>query len=438
MPSRYWTGPQPLKGKSSRVWLLLAVGGILRPAGAAAQLTTDQVPRERTIASEIEVGAEMERSHLFGPLHILPRVVLRDAGYDSNVFGSSTNPVSDWTGTVGLGLRLYLPIGGKTYIRGEAIPQYTWYDKLSDRRRWGGVASAGFLGFYNRLSFELSGGLVNDSSFLLNSEVETRVVQKRKDVSAGVELDLSHRISLFANAQLQESRNEPGGNLPPGFPDVSRYDRTDEATRAGIRYRFGPGWDVSVGADATRTLFVQTPEQRDNRSVAPLVGLHYDRPRFYANLYAGYRIGRPDGSSFPAFETPTGSYFASFFVTRVLELQAYGSRHLVYGSVVDNPYYLETRNGGGVNLWVLSRLRLRGYGDYGTNDYSLAGNVSTVAASRTDRGTSFGGGFAVTVYRSAVLSVLATKTNYRSNFEGANRSIFRVTTGLTFEQEFSR
>ena len=128
----------------------------------------------------------------------------------------------------------------------------------------------------------------------------------------------------------------------------------------------------------------------------------------------------------------------AFFVTRALELQAYGSRHLVYGSVIDNPYYLETRNGGGINLAVLPRLRLRAYGEYGTNDYSLAGNISSVAAARTDRATTFGGGFALVAYRSAILSVLATKTNYRSNFEGANRSIFRVTTGLTFEQEFSR
>jgi hypothetical protein len=396
------------------------------------------VARERTIASEDEVRAEVDRGHLIGPFRILPRFLLRDAGYDSNVFGLATNPISDWTGTVGVGLRLYLPIGGKTYFRAEGIPQYTWYDKLSDRRRFGGSANAGFLGFYNRLSFELSGSLVNDSSFLLNSEVETRVVQKTKDAKTGVELNLTHRISLFAGAELRESRNEPGGNVPPGFPDVAAYDRTDEAARAGIRYRFGPGWDLSLGADATRTHFVQTPELRDNRSVAPLIGLHYDRPRFYANLYAGYRIGRPDGSTFPAFETPTGSYFASFFLTRVLELQAYGARHLVYGSVVDNPYYLETRNGGGINLAVLPRLSLRGYAEYGTNDYSLAGNVSSFAATRTDRATTFGGGFALVVYRSAMLTVLGTKTNYRSNFESGNRSIFRLTTGLTFEQEYSR
>src|SRR5712692_11437542 len=131
MPSRYGAGLQLLKGRGSPIWLLLAGGGLLLPTVAAAQLTTDQVARERTIASEIEVRAEMERGHLFGPFRILPRLVLRDAGYDSNVFGLAANPVSDWTGTVGLGLRLYLPIGGKTYFRAEGIPQYTWYEKLS-------------------------------------------------------------------------------------------------------------------------------------------------------------------------------------------------------------------------------------------------------------------------------------------------------------------
>jgi len=439
MPSRREDRPVPLlNARTSAFGFLLAGGGFFFPAVAAAQLTTDQVSRERTLATEAEVRAEVERSQVFGPLHLLPRFVLRDAGYDSNVFGLPAHPISDRTGTVGVGLRLYVPIGGKTYFRAEGIPEYTWYEKLSNRRRFGGTAGAGFLGFYNRLSFELSGSLVNNSSFLLNSEVETRVILRAKDVKTGVELQLSHRISVFAGAELHDTRNEPGGDLPAGFPDVTLYDRTDEAARAGVRYRFSPGWDVSLGADATRTHFVQTPELRDNRSVAPLVGLHYDRPRFYVNLYGGYRIGRPDGSTFPAFETPTGSYFASFFVTRTFEMQAYGSRRLVYGSVVDNPYYLETRNGGGINVAVLPKLHLRGYAEYGTNDYSLAGNVSSLAANRTDHATTYGGGFALLTYRSAVLSVLATKTEYRSNVETGNRSIFRVTTGLSFEQEFSR
>ena len=143
--------------------------------------------------------------------------------------------------------------------------------------------------------------------------------------------------------------------------------------RAGVRYSFSPSWNMSIAAEGTETRFVLTPELRNNRSVAPLLGFHYDRPRFFANIYAGYRIGQPlGGSTFPAFQTPTGSGFLTYVLTRRVELSALGWRRLVYGSSASDPYYVETRYGGGVTLHVLSNLSLNGYGNYGTNDYSLA------------------------------------------------------------------
>jgi hypothetical protein len=167
--------------------------------------------------------------------------------------------------------------------------------------------------------------------------------------------------------------------------------------------------------------------------------LHYDRPRFFANIYAGYRIGQPlGGSAFPAFQTPTGSGFLSYVLTRRVELSAFGWRRLVYGSSAADPYYLETRYGGGVTLHVLSSLSLNGYGNYGTNDYSFATRGSAGTPARLDRVGTYGGTLSLGIWRSLTLRAEANQTIYYSNVPGNDRSVFIFTTGLSFGAGYSR
>ena len=142
---------------------LVALALSLPPAFVSAQLTTDQVPLQRTVPAEVEVQAELERSRLrLGPVRVLPWFAVPNFGYNNNIFGSSENPVGDWLATVGAGARFYLPIGSKTFFRLDALPQYTWYKDLSVRDQWGGRGEAAYLAFFNRLSFQLSGSLYRE------------------------------------------------------------------------------------------------------------------------------------------------------------------------------------------------------------------------------------------------------------------------------------
>jgi hypothetical protein len=407
----------------------------LAAGSARAQLTSDDVPQGRTIPVKDEVDADMQaaRFHL-GPIRLIPTVMVKDAGYDNNVFGTTENPVSDWSFTIRGGVRLIVPFGSKIYLRGSALPEYTWYDKLEERRGWGGLYEASLYGFFNRMTAQLRA--FDEETFqLYSSEIPTKVLTHTQDGSAGFEVEILKRLAFFAKAEGMRIRYSTDGQLPTD--PVSLNNRTDTSVRGGPRYYISPDWSISAVVEQTWSDFELEPETRDNQSRAYLLGIQYTRPRFYFNLSGGYRTGDPrDSSTFPSYSTGTGSFFASFFAIRWLEVQAYGHRRVQYSLSSGNPYYFENRIGGAINVEVLGRVLLRGYGETGPNQYPV-GLVEN-GTHRRDQVTLFGGGASVIVVRPVVLTALVTRTEYSSNVPGPGRAITRFTVNLSFGGELVR
>jgi hypothetical protein len=419
----------------------------LFPLRAAAQLTSDQVPRQRTVPAEEGLKEEIDRS-LFrlGPLRLLPTVRVNNAGYDNNVFGNPEGEpkTADWSANVTAGLRFVAPIGKKMYVAGDALPQYIWYRELADRRTLGGVYSAALLGFFNRMSLRV-GGYGSRTFGFVSTETETQVIEDAQDGSANLEIEMTRKFSAYAGGEFRRARLHPGGPVPSLFVDVHQLDRDEGVVRGGLRYRITPDLDVTAGVEESQAKFVETPEQRNNRSTAYLLGLHFNRPRFYVNLNGGHREGRPyQGSIFPAYNANTYSYFLSYFLTRKLELQGFGNRGVSYGSILTgdiaegNLYYVETRNGGGLNLQLHPRILIRGQAEYGTNAFPFPVSVGGELRSRTDKLTIYGGGFSVRVYRKVVFTASVDHFHYDSPFPNLTRTVIRYTTGLTFEGDLAR
>src|SRR5438105_4066269 len=86
------------------VWTFFFAGNAL------AQITGDEVPRERTVPRSEEIRRDLEETRFrLGPVRLQPIFGLRDTGYDNNVFGTPDDPVSDWRSTVSAGADLILP-----------------------------------------------------------------------------------------------------------------------------------------------------------------------------------------------------------------------------------------------------------------------------------------------------------------------------------------
>ncbi|MBM4389418.1 MAG: hypothetical protein FJ088_16905, partial [Deltaproteobacteria bacterium] len=85
-------------------------------------------------------GQELERkwraaAWRFGPFHIQPSLVISNAGVDSNLYYSPSDPVKDFTMTAGPAATVYLPIHRKIVLSAYGSPQYVWYSKTEQQRK---------------------------------------------------------------------------------------------------------------------------------------------------------------------------------------------------------------------------------------------------------------------------------------------------------------
>ena len=415
--------------KASVVSLVSVAAVFLFAANASAQLVTDEVPRERTVPRSEEIRRDLAETRFrFGPVRLQPIFGLRDTGYDNNVFGTPDNPVSDWRSTVSAGADLILPLGRKLYVTGIVNPQYTYYNKVTNRRLFGGQYGGTVLALFNRLSIE-AGGTQEKVISQVNSELERAAPGTFRDVFARTELEIFRRLVVFGSAQQQQQRylsvSDPGQEI-----DLSLLERNSTFVRGGVGYRLRSYMDVTLSEETGRTEFV-TARQSDNTTKATLLGVRYDRPRFFLNLLGGWRTLEPLGASstFPRNAGATGSYYAAYQLGAPVAIDVYGHRSAVYGLYTASPYFIETRNAIGLTLPIRQRLGLRAFTEVGSNAYpvALAGSVR-----RRDDVTMVGGGITYRVYRKSLVTVTASQVRYDSNFPDFNRSVFRLATFVSF------
>ncbi|MFN2386423.1 MAG: hypothetical protein ABR576_09085 [Thermoanaerobaculia bacterium] len=430
---------------TSPLFLTRFVAGVLAVAfvsaiAAAQQATEGELPRERTVPAEEKLRLDLENSRLrLGPLRLIPRFAV-SGGYESNVFGTTSNETDDWTLATTVGTRFVLPLGSKVYLHGTALPRYIWYAELEERRRWTGAGDAALIGFFNRVSLEV-GARGSRTYGLLSAENPIQTLDDLRQAFVRAEVEISNRILLFGRGELLERRHSLEEEVPDVDLENARVlDRDIEFAQAGIRFLVWRSLELSVIGEQTRTEFLASPE-RDNETEAVNVGLRFNRPRLFINLIGGYRNVRPTGEPplFSDLSTATGSYFVSFFLLRPVELQAYGHRRLGYGLTRINPYYLETLNGGAVQLRIRNRFILRGFGEYTDVDYPVNLQLPEGGTpGRRDSVTTFGGGISMRVFRDISLTAQISESEYRSRAPVETTTIQRITTGLSFGGEFSR
>jgi hypothetical protein len=140
---------------------------------------------------EIRLGA--------GPVGLYPSIVLRDVGYDSNIFIETNDPKGDFTFTTQPRLRAVLPIGS-TQLTGSATVGFVYYATYKNQQSINRIFEGRFEGTTSRLRPFLAGAL-SHARERAGYEIDARVLRRETSVSAGAELKLTGITSLVGSYQ---------------------------------------------------------------------------------------------------------------------------------------------------------------------------------------------------------------------------------------------
>jgi hypothetical protein len=403
------------------------VTSLLAVSGVAAQISSDQVPQGRQAPLQEQVESQMSQSRWkWGPFRVQQELPLANVGYNANVFGTGSDERSDFSATVGGGVRAIMPLGPKTFLRLDAIPEYTWYRRLDERRTAGWEVGGALLALFNRMQIELAASS-RATVRAVSSEELTPTDQRVDRVWGNLEVDVFRRVALFVGGEARETSYDPVES--DGDLNLELLERDERLARVGIRYKFRPWANVHAMFEKTEAEFPNDPLFSENEGDAILGGASVDRERFYFNVVAGRRtIEYPESGV--TFDEPTGSGFIAFRVFRRTELALTYRARPQYTTFAGNPYFYETRRGINLTVPMGNRLVvLSGY-ETGTNEFqqpvALVGGGSV---RRSDDVTSWNAGLGFP-FRRASLDVRYHVDRYESNIGSFSRDVKRIQVSL--------
>ena len=370
----------------------------------------------------------------FGPFRIQPSLVISNAGVDSNVFYSPTEPVKDFTVTAGPAATVYVPIHRKFVLSASGSPQYVWYSKTERERTWNYYLSgAAQLSLKN--VFLSAEGAYSDARERWNTEIDIRPRRKEAAYGGSVLVNLAHRTSVALGGRTVEydyesvvygdafdvrerlNRRETYGNL-------SFYYQSSSQRRVFLDFEYGR-YDFE---------FASQSAVGDARSGAAYAGIEFARlgRRVRGRVRLGYKIYDVRAEGGPDYRGLVGDTQLSVRLARPFVLRGSYVRDVRFSLWYANPYFLESRPGAGASLYVFRFLRFDYDFSKGRNRYPVAGGGGA-DVKRLDDFIVHSGGVYFRIRKSVAIGFIASRWTRDSNLaaEDDKRTFFGV--NLTYE-----
>jgi hypothetical protein len=404
------------------VWLLFAL------AAGAAQAATWK-------------GLELERlwrdaAWHFGPFRIQPSVVISNAGVDSNLFYSSTDPVKDFTVTAGPAATIYLPIHRRFVLSVSGSPQYVWYSKTERERTWNYYFNGAAQLSLKNVFFSAE-GKYSDARERWNTEIDIRPRRTEKGYGGSMLVKTSWKtsVSLAYRSSIYdyESVDSEGG-----FNVQERLNRQESYANVSLYYQAGSQKRFFLDAEYGLYEFEFTEQAafKNSRSGAAYAGLEFSPlgRRIRGRIRVGYKkfdIRNPAGVDYKGVVGDTQLWVR---VARPFVVRGSFVRDVRFSLWYNNAYYLESRPGAGVSFYIFRFLRLDYDYSLGRNDYPVAQEVEPgVEVKRRDDFEIHSAGVYFRIHKNTALGFIASWWKRDSNLdrEDDKRTFFGV--NLTYD-----
>lgn len=376
---------------------------------------------------ELLETAMAESRWKWGPLLVDPWIGLRELTYDDNVGNRPRgNIVSDYLAKVGAGVRAYAPANDQLIFALHVLPEYVYWQDLSNRRQVDGRYGAGLFGSVGPVDMEISFQHIEDTKFF-SREFEDRVDTQEDFAKIDLEMDLGQGWAVFAagafNSYGFEEQDE-------GIdPEVSLLNRDETLARLGIRFRPAERLRFGLGVENTEVDF-DRDARRSNSGLSPLFEADLEGGRLLFQSRLVFRDLESDGavSVFPQFDDISGRFRAAWQVTGPLQIETLGYRSLVYSFQDTFAYFVDEALAVGVVSSLGSRAGLRLRYEDGSNSYAP---FDPNRLARVDDFDSISGEFQFEV-GPLTLVINASETSYDSNIDQFDRDVTTVSSGIVF------
>jgi hypothetical protein len=369
----------------------------------------------------------------FGALRVDPWAGIKNVDYVDNAFGvAGDRKTGDLTATGGAGLRAYLRTGSKLTWAAHALPEYVWWRDLADRRRLDGRFGVGAFGFGNRLTFEATA--TRDQEQQIATPEVLQAIHTRSDRGElSLEAPLGGAFSLFGSLTRLGVRNlAHGREADPREADLAELDRDETLAALGLRWNLPGRWSLGLGAERSEVDFLRRggPFDRSSSGTSPLAELRHDGGGLSVAIQVARRALDPKGrSAFVPYRGATADATVGLRTDRRLSYWLYGGRSLVY-SIEPGYSYLSNDQAGAAVLWKLGwRTGLRAFVEGGRQGYAA---LSPAVPDRRDTSRSYGGELDFNLSRGGVVSLRASRTQFRSSLPGPDRAVASVGAGVSF------
>jgi hypothetical protein len=289
-----------------------------------------------------------------GPVRVTPRIELRNAGVDTNVFNTASAPVPDTSVVLRTTLEGYLPVRGRLRLWGTGYTDFNYFRRESTERStdFGGSGHAelplGPLVLFG-------GGAGQQARQRATIDLDERVLRHERSGYAGAEMRVGSRVTLLGQGQSQVSRyGRTFVNTGDPFRLARGLDRNTLTATGEMRLRLTTLTTGVLRAEAISDRFLQQRDPgRITHSYRYLGGFQFD-PLAAVNgsVLVGFReIPASSAGSLPPYRGAVFQAGTAIPLFGLARLSIDGQRDVVFAATVS-----ESRAGRLRNSYVSTRL----------------------------------------------------------------------------------
>jgi hypothetical protein len=275
--------PQTPAVRTAVAAVLAAAALTLAAAPARAQFWPDFTDRQKTGRLRL------------GPVAFVPRLELKNAGVDTNVFVAPTNPIQDTSIVLRASSDVFVPLGRRVRVGGTAWIDFNYFADASDQRSTdpGGQGRVEVDAW--RLTFVAGGGAF-DTRQLYSSDIDERVKRNEEWVNGGFRLRLTSQLRFDLGVEGHRYRWYPTAEQDQSIKDQLDHDTT--TWKGALRYKVTPLTDLVASAEKMDdTFLVAPPGLATTTSYRYLGGFEFGEKAFLTGRFLGGVRSIPEGDA---------------------------------------------------------------------------------------------------------------------------------------------